>query len=102
MLIQLNTIFFRHAHRLPSGKIITHAHPYKPIGDGPFQPNNHTNNELFLLDVFTNILFLSTSAFSFPLLIKEVIGFFNATFFYQLSYRFQPSYCPLLRGPPIF
>jgi hypothetical protein len=101
LLIQLNNVLFRHAHRLTNGKIISHAHPYKPIGNGPFQPNNHTNNELFLLDVFTGALFISNLAFSFTFLIREAIGF-KPTFFFLLPYRFQLSYFYSLRGPPVF
>ncbi len=58
-LMLLNGIVFRHAHKLSSGKIITHAHPYKPSNsNSPFQPNEHTSNEIFLLDTVTNALFV--------------------------------------------
>lgn len=58
-LMLLNGIVFRHAHKLSSGKIITHAHPYKSSNSkSPFQPNDHTSNELFLLDSVTNAVFV--------------------------------------------
>ncbi|MCP1385826.1 hypothetical protein [Runella salmonicolor] len=100
-LVLLNGIVFRHAHRLSNGQIITHAHPYKPVGNSPIQPNNHSDQELFLLDAFAHILFLSTTELSFAFLINIAISF-NPSYFYL-----RPSYSQFirfysLRGPPNF
>ncbi len=99
-LMLINGVVFRHAHRLPNGQIISHAHPYKPVGNSPIQPNNHTEDELFLLDAFANILFLSTVTFSFAFLAKQTNGS-KAAYFYVLPslFRFLRFYS--LRGPPV-
>ncbi|WP_428663192.1 hypothetical protein [Runella sp.] len=101
LLIQLNNIFFRHAHRLSNGKIITHAHPYIPSGNGPYQPNNHTSGELFLLDAFTNILFVGATAFSFAFLTNAVRAFRPVFCYASTYYSRKRTYCSL-RGPPDF
>ncbi|WP_460670766.1 hypothetical protein [Larkinella ripae] len=56
-LMLVNSVVFRHAHRLASGRIVVHAHPFKPIGDSPYQPNTHTSAELFWLEQCTNVLY---------------------------------------------
>lgn len=61
----VNSVVFRHAHKLASGRIIVHAHPYIPVGDSPYQPNTHTIGELFWLDNFTNALYDSLAPFVF-------------------------------------
>lgn|GEM_PF-527358 len=99
-LMLLNGVVFRHAHRLPNGQIISHAHPYKPVGNSPIQPNNHTEHELFLLDAFANILFLTTAAFSFTFLVKQASGSKTVYFYILVSlFRFTRFYS--LRGPPV-
>lgn len=61
-LLTLNNIVFRHAHRLPNGQIITHAHPYWPTKNKcPDQPNHHTNGQLILLDALCHASFLPES-----------------------------------------
>ncbi|WP_266363844.1 hypothetical protein [Tellurirhabdus rosea] len=56
-LMLVNGIVFRHAHKLPNGRVISHAHPYWPVGNSPYQPNTHTAHELFWLDTVTNLFF---------------------------------------------
>jgi hypothetical protein len=58
-LMMLNGIVFTHSHKLANGTVITHAHPYKPVGNSPYQPNNHSTNELVLLDGIFNTVFTS-------------------------------------------
>jgi hypothetical protein len=61
----INNSINGHSHRLKSGYIIYHAHPYKKdnTGKSPFQSHNHSNRELFLLDLISNILFILAMPF---------------------------------------
>ena len=101
-LMLLNGVVFRHSHKLTNGKIITHAHPYKPISNSPYQPNNHTTNELYVLDLISNALFI-------PEIIVASIAFLSLTFFQQKSsffnyrQRFLTRFVASLslRGPPV-
>ncbi len=98
-LMLLNGVVFRHAHRLSNGQIITHAHPFKPVGNSPIQPINHSDHELFLLDAFAHILFISTAAFSFAFLLNKAVGYLHSYFYLLPSHsRFIRFYS--LRGPP--
>lgn len=69
LLIQLfmltNAVVFRHAHRLPDGTIVVHAHPFLPKALGsassdPVQPNDHTRQELIWLDAIADAAYLLT------------------------------------------
>lgn len=52
-------IIFRHAHRLPNGRIISHVHPFKSTGEkGPSSSNPHTSSELYWLDAHSNNPFM--------------------------------------------
>ncbi|MEZ4900770.1 MAG: hypothetical protein R2822_02965 [Spirosomataceae bacterium] len=103
-LMLLNGIVFRHAHRLSSGKVITHAHPYKLNNpSGPYQPNDHTANELFLLDMFSNAAFVGLTLTVVVAPVKRVLA---PQFTYQFSYLSVAYHTPSLgrfspRGPPI-
>ncbi|SCD21912.1 putative membrane protein [Proteiniphilum saccharofermentans] len=49
-LFILNNAVFLHAHRLPDGQVILHAHPYKKSQDpAPIKTHHHTAPELFVL-----------------------------------------------------
>ena len=57
-----NAVVFRHAHRLPDGTIVVHAHPFLPKalggpGSDPIQPNNHSRQELIWLDALTDVAY---------------------------------------------
>ena len=100
-LILLNGVVFRHSHKLTNGKIITHAHPYKPVSNSPFQPNNHTTNELYILDLVSNGLFSSeivvtSIAFLTVVFLKQKSSFFH--YRQRFLTRFVASLS--LRGPP--
>lgn len=100
----LNGIVFRHAHKLSSGKIITHAHPYKSSNsNSPFQPNDHTNNELFLLDMFSNVPFVGlTLTIALAAVVKSVeIIRTPRLSFYLLTVYHKPFFGDFShRGPP--
>lgn len=66
LLVQLfmltNAVVFRHAHRLPDGTIVVHAHPFLPKALGgpasdPVQPNNHSKQQLIWLDAMTDVVY---------------------------------------------
>ncbi len=56
-LIMLNSVMYRHTHRLPNGKIVSHAHPYQKSGDGATN-HEHTDEELALLQLIEGQVFL--------------------------------------------
>ncbi|WP_448518521.1 hypothetical protein [Rhodoflexus sp.] len=57
-LIMLNSVMYRHSHRLPDGKIVSHAHPYKRSTDeAPAKPHEHTDKELALLQLIDGQVF---------------------------------------------
>lgn len=67
LLIQLfmltNAVVFRHAHRLPDGTVVVHAHPFLPkalsgTSSDPVQPNDHTRQQLIWLDAITDAAYL--------------------------------------------
>ncbi len=98
----LNGVVFRHAHKLSSGKVITHAHPYKPVGDAPYQPNGHTNNELLLLDLASNGWFALAPVVAVLLLSVAFFAFQKSAFFHYLASFLQRIQVHIsLRGPPV-
>jgi len=69
-LMQINSVIFRHAHRLSNGQIITHAHPYNLLGNScPLSANPHTTHELLLLDALSNPAFLPAFVLLFAFLL---------------------------------
>ena len=105
-LMFLNGIVFRHAHKLSSGKIITHAHPYKSSNSNtPFQPNEHSNQELFLLDSVTNAVFVGLTlavVLAGVNLIQFIFSQKTHSFYLLTAYR-TPFFGDFsLRGPPFF
>jgi hypothetical protein len=56
-LIMLNSVMYRHTHRLPNGKIVSHAHPYQKSSDGATN-HEHTDEELVLLQLIDGQLFI--------------------------------------------
>jgi hypothetical protein len=99
-LMMVNSVVFRHAHKLASGRIIVHAHPFKPVGDGPYQPNTHTSNELFWLENFTNVLYDGLIPFVFACVILSTPTVQRFLVIYQsISTHFFPYFSH--RGPPV-
>lgn len=100
-LLLLNSIVFRHVHKLASGKIITHAHPYKPVGNSPYQPNNHTDSELYLLDLVSNGVFTTTPIIAMLVATLSIILLPNLTSFFCQQHTKVCNVGTLsLRGPP--
>lgn len=99
-VISIN-IVFRHAHRLPDGRVISHVHPYKAKGEkGPFSSNPHSQSELTWLDSYSNTpffgLFVTEFEFTPPIVFQDPVNdVYNVTF----------RSCELTsqnpRGPPV-
>lgn len=57
-LICLSNVVFRHSHRLPNGRIVSHTHIYTEFGSTcPFPKHQHTQAELAWLDCIGNAPF---------------------------------------------
>ena len=96
MLI-INNIVFLHAHKLPNGYIIIHAHPFNKSKDSaPFKMHHHSHSEFFLLHNIHILFFVG-------------IFILGALFFKQLEIYYSYSLQVFLnhfiyhffkRGPP--
>lgn len=64
-LISLNNSIFLHAHKLDSGVIISHAHPFqKAKTNSTHEPNHsHNANELIFYKILNSILYTVCIAF---------------------------------------
>lgn len=57
-LICLSNVVFRHAHRLPDGRVISHTHIYTEFGSQcPFPAHQHSLTELAWLDCIGSATF---------------------------------------------
>lgn len=53
-----NATINQHFHKLSSGLVVKHAHPYDKGDTGkPFQDHHHSTSELVLLDQISNVFF---------------------------------------------
>ena len=110
LLVQLfmltNAVVFRHAHRLPNGTIVIHAHPFLPKalggpGSDPIQPNNHSKQELIWLDALANVVYpLVEPLFFACLTVAHIFGAVDFMIDYQ-SITPQTFVCFSQRGPPV-
>jgi hypothetical protein len=96
-----NETINQHFHKLPSGEIIRHAHPFKKSNTGtPFQNHHHNASELVLLDLISNIviriqfflLILTPLLFliaitTFPLF----VSFRSSDLYFSLNYHAPPE-----------
>lgn len=99
-LICLSNVVFRHAHRMPDGRIISHVHPYAEFGTKcNFPAHQHTQSELLWLDCISNIPFDSF----LPELTFFVPGIWlvaRTVYVYEEKQTFRNSSSIFLRGPP--
>ena len=96
----LNNAFFLHAHRLPDGQVILHAHPYKKSQDKapiPITAHHHTAAELFVLAQLQFLFFVlvTLSASVFRIGYKRVFPYIYPSL--HLKYYAKPRG----RSPPI-
>ena len=103
LLMQINSVVFRHAHRLANGQIVTHAHPYNIFAKScPLSANPHTSHELLLLDAVSNAVFVPTFVFIAVFLepLHSVVnGLTNASL--PVAPLLIALAFPTLRGPPL-
>jgi hypothetical protein len=73
-----NNINYLHLHKLESGKIVSHAHPFQKTNQpiSPFQSHKHKNAEYFYLSLITKTF----------LLVISVLFIFNVFQFIQSNY----------------
>jgi len=98
-LMLVNGIVFRHAHKLASGRVIVHAHPYWPVGNSPYQPSTHTSQELLWLDTLTQLIYESPAILALVLVAPLLVPV-APLFRYRTSLPRTPLRCLSLRGPP--
>ena len=61
-----NNIVNQHFHKLSSGQIVKHAHPYNEENSGtPFQKHHHSSSELLFLEQMSNTVFWVCLFFAF-------------------------------------
>jgi len=101
-LICLSNVVFRHSHRMPDGRIVSHVHPYAEFGSKCNFPNHHhTQSELNWLDCISNIpfdSFLPELTFFIPALCATILLVYQYLE-HETSAR---SLILFLRGPPAF
>jgi hypothetical protein len=99
MWLFTNSLVNRHSHRLPSGIIIEHAHPFSS-NQTPLQQHSHTDKEYFYFDQITAlqtlivlaIMIFMTSVYIRPLKLEKETD--------DIVLIIDPVY--RLRPPPIF
>ncbi|WP_375443855.1 hypothetical protein [uncultured Fibrella sp.] len=110
LLVQLfmltNAVVFRHAHRLPDGTIVVHAHPFLPKalggpGSDPVQPNNHSKQQLIWLDAMTDVAypFAEPTFFTFQAPDQPLLPAPTSAIHAQV--RWATFTCFSHRGPPL-
>lgn len=97
----INTTLNKHYHRLSSGVILTHAHPFSKGNTGsPFREHNHSQAEYILLEqISLNIFWICLFIFlSVPFLIgrdffygSELIFGKGADLFFLKNYHAPPD-----------
>ncbi|KAB7731828.1 hypothetical protein F5984_06285 [Rudanella paleaurantiibacter] len=102
LLMLINGVVFQHSHRLADGTVVSHAHPYIPVGDDPYQPNNHTQQEIIWLDSLSHLLYTDWQPSLFVLLLPVVLSLLSVPPLFRASV-FKPATLAvfLLRGPPV-
>ncbi|ARK10626.1 hypothetical protein A6C57_09960 [Fibrella sp. ES10-3-2-2] len=110
LLVQLfmltNAVVFRHAHRLPDGTIVVHAHPFLPkalggAGSDPIQPNNHSKQQLIWLDAMTDVAYPFTEPTFFAFQAPEQPCLLAPTSAVHAQVRWAEFTCFSHRGPPL-
>ena len=110
LLVQLfmltNAVVFRHAHRLPDGTIVVHAHPFLPKalggpGSDPVQPNNHSKQQLIWLDALTDVAYPFTEPLFFAFLAPQKSLPAHPSPAIQAQVRWADFTCFSHRGPPL-
>lgn len=100
--VLINSVVFRHAHRLADGTIICHAHPYKSSPGSQFPNHAHSRDELIWLDAFDNLLYGNAEAVIWTALVA-VVFLLVADGSARINFFFTPSHVAFRhRGPPVY
>lgn len=97
-----NSVYYRHLHKISSGIVISHAHPFSntDCANSPFSGHNHSENEYILYDVLSNsIIPILVGLFFGALLfltVTDKLQSFPLENFYNCGYCLIRDY----RGPP--
>jgi hypothetical protein len=69
-----NSTLNMHSHLTPVGTVISHAHPFQKnqAEPAPIQGHHHTPGELWLLDLFSILLFSLVTAATIQLISKDL------------------------------
>ena len=94
-------VSYYHLHRLPTGEVQVHAHPYRKDNPSPFQKHKHTPFEMVWLGHLAKVAGTLAVVFAWA----AAVCLLRAFLF--LPYRRQAAPCTpqavvLLRGPPVF
>jgi len=97
-LLIANKGLYIHTHKLESGFVVTHSHPYDKKQDSePIKKHHHTTAEFIFFENL-NVLFLSIFLIiSFLSLVRKKLSFIEVEtiYFTQLSFLYQG------RAPPV-
>lgn len=100
-LICLSNVVFRHAHRMPDGRIISHVHPYAEFGSKcNFPAHQHTQSELLWLDCISNIPFDSFLP-ELTCFVPVIWLAARTLYVYEEKETFRNARAIFLRGPPV-
>ncbi|MBU0765248.1 MAG: hypothetical protein KJ607_10485 [Bacteroidetes bacterium] len=102
-LLSFNSIINIHTHRLSSGEVIIHSHPYNHAKEegAPYKPHRHTKTELLVISMISNPVFLVAFILSLTgvvvstkknLCLLLLIGFPTSKYYCSLHYRGPPTY----------
>ena len=96
-LFILNNAVFLHAHRLPDGQVILHAHPYNKSQDpGPIKTHHHAATELYVLAQLQFLFFVlaTVTAVAFRNGFKRIFQLIYPSLYYTYFEK------PRGRSPP--
>jgi hypothetical protein len=92
----INNYFFLHTHKLPDGRVVAHAHPFKSDKSSNNVNHQHSEAELLFIHLINNLLF--ALIFLLILLLNTLT---LSTFYYKkTNLRFSHKSC-CERAPPI-
>jgi len=97
-----NATINQHYHKLSSGLILNHAHPYQNNEDAgnPFKKHSHSSSEFILLDqisttvfwIYLFVLFLTPLLFTFEIKTSPLVITFKKIYLYFLrNYHAPPG-----------
>jgi len=98
-----NAVINQHNHKLLSGEIITHSHPYTPESNNhtPLQSHSHSAFIIFIANQAANLSIVALSLLCFITIFVRYYHF-NSEFQYIQVPQKSYFYSGIFRGPPSF